>query len=123
MRVLIVDDEPDVRELARIGFEVVGGHQAVLASNGLEALERLADTTVDAVVMDVQMPELDGPSTLTEIRATFPADQLPVVFLTASVRPEDLNALHELDVSGVLAKPFDPLTLSAEVVELLGRER
>ncbi len=116
--VLLVDDEPDVRELARISFEVVAGHIVAVAADGREALKVLADRHFDAVVMDVQMPELTGPETLAEMRLK--SYDVPVVLLTASVREADLDALRQLDIVGVMSKPFDPLTLSGEVAALLG---
>ncbi len=116
-RVLVVDDEPDVRELARISFAVVAGHHCDVAADGREALAALSEQQYDAVVMDVQMPELTGPATLAEMRSK--GYGVPVVFLTASVREADLDALRELDIVGVLPKPFDPMTLADEVAGLM----
>lgn len=118
--ILVVDDEPDIRELARISMERVGGHHVLVARSGAEAVALAADHRPDAVVMDVQMPGMDGPATLAELRRTHTLAELPVVFLTASVMDSQVAALEALEVSGVLAKPFDPMTLPAQVADLVG---
>ncbi len=120
--VLVVDDEPDLRELAKMSLELVGGHRVLLASSGEEALALVADERPDAVVMDVQMPGMDGPAT---VRAMHEASEQvpPTVFLTASVLESQLAALQQLPVVGVLRKPFDPMTLAGELERLLGWSR
>lgn len=118
--ILVVDDEPDIRELARISMERVGGHHVLVARSGAEAVTLAADHRPDAVVMDVQMPGMDGPATLAELRKSHTLAELPVVFLTASVMESQVAALEALEVSGVLAKPFDPMTLPAQVAQLVG---
>lgn len=117
--ILVVDDEPDIRELVRLSFELVGGHRTRTAASGAEALAAVREERPDAVLMDVQMPGMDGPATLQALRAEGHTD-LPVVFLTASVLELELVQLRSLDCAGVLAKPFDPLTLGAELDQILG---
>jgi CheY-like chemotaxis protein len=116
---LVVDDEPDLRELARMSLELVGGYSVVLAGSGEEALAAVERERPDAVVMDVQMPGLDGPSTLRAMHDSgVPVP--PTVFLTASVLAHEVAALLELPVQGVLGKPFDPMTLAGQLEQLLG---
>lgn len=79
----------------------------------------VVDERPDAVVMDVQMPGMDGPSTLREMHDTGGVVP-PTVFLTASVLESELDALRQLPVVGVLSKPFDPMTLASELGQLLG---
>lgn len=117
--VLVVDDEPDIRELVRLSFELVGGHSTRTAASGAEALAAVREQRPDAVLMDVQMPGMDGPATLEALRAEGHTD-VPVVFLTASVLELELVELRALDCAGVLSKPFDPLTLANELGRLLG---
>lgn len=116
--VLIVDDEPDIRELAALSLERIGRFEVITASTAAEALEHLAADAPDAVLLDVMMPGADGRETLRRIRAT--GARVPVVFLTASVQEDQMEELRALDVHGVLAKPFDPLTLPDELREVLG---
>jgi CheY-like chemotaxis protein len=120
MKVLVVDDEDDIRTVATLSLGRVGGHDVVGASSGTEALQVLADDggAFDAVVLDMQMPGMDGRTTLAAIREA--GHTLPVVFLTAQVQRDERAALEALDVSGVLSKPFDPMTLARDLAGLLG---
>ena len=119
-RVLVVDDEPDIRTLARLALERVGGHEVVTAESGLEALETAAREPFDAIVLDVMMPGLDGPSTVRKLREQEATRDVPVVMLTAKAQAAERRDLAELDVSGVLAKPFDPMALADELAATLG---
>ena len=121
MRILIVDDDDDIRTVARMSLGRVGGHDVVAASSGAEALAALSDADGDAfdgVILDVQMPGMDGRSTLAAIREA--GHTLPIVFLTAQVQRDERSALEALDVSGVLSKPFDPMQLPADVAGVFG---
>jgi len=118
--VLVVDDEQDVRTLAVMSLQRIGGYQVRAAASGTECLAELAQEVPDAVVLDVMMPMMDGPTTLDQIRSDPLAHAVPVVFLTAGVAEADLARLGAMSVSGVLGKPFDPLTFPAELARLLG---
>jgi CheY-like chemotaxis protein len=119
-RIIVVDDEQDVRSLAVMSLARVGGYDVRAAASGAECLTQLADEVPDAVVLDVMMPGQDGPATLLEIRSSAHAHAVPVVFLTAGVVDSDMDRLRALPVSGVLRKPFDPLTFPSELAGLLG---
>ena len=118
--ILVVDDEPDIRELARVSLERVGGHRVVAAGSGAEAVSLATESRPDAVILDVQMPGMDGPATLAALRASAGGAQVPVIFLTASVQESQVAELEALDVEAVLAKPFDPMTLSDDVGRIFG---
>ena len=120
--VLVVDDEPDLRALMRMSLEFVGGHRVVAAGSGEEALTVLAAERPDAVLMDVAMPGMDGPATLRAMIERG-SEVPPVVFITASVQESELAALRDLPVAGVMAKPFDSVTMPAELESLLGWDR
>ena len=119
-RILVVDDDEDVRRLAVMSLSRVGGHDVRSASSGSECLTALAAEVPDAIVLDVMMPVMDGPTTLAAIRDGRETHDVPVVFLTAGVVAADMDRLRALPVSGVLRKPFDPLTLPADLAALLG---
>lgn len=116
--VLVVDDDDSIREVAKMTLQLLAGWQVTTAGSGSEALELLREWRPDAVLMDVMMPGLDGPSTVLSLRADPATADLPVIMLTA----KDISAdrRRELGLSGVLAKPFDPLTLSDEISKILG---
>lgn len=119
-RILVVDDDHDVRTLIAMSLSRVGGHDVRAAASGSECMAELEQWVPDVVVLDVMMPGMDGPATLAAIRATPSVAEVPVVFLTASVVEADMERLHSLPVSGVLGKPFDPMQLPTLLSELLG---
>ena len=119
-RVLVVDDEPDIREIARMALELLGGWEVVTASSGAEALEVAAREQPDAVLLDVQMPGMDGTETARRLREASATAHVPVLLLTAKARSAEREQLAVDPVVAVLTKPFDPTTLAAEVSRALG---
>jgi CheY-like chemotaxis protein len=120
-RVLVVDDEDAIREIASISMGAVGGCDVVTASTGLEALEKVVTEKPDAVLLDVMMPELDGPGTVARLQADPRTSDVRVILLTAKVQPSDRARFASLPgVAGVISKPFDPMQLPVQVAELLG---
>lgn len=117
--ILIVDDAPDILEIATLALRDVGGYAVRTAANGAEALDAVRADRPDAVVLDVSMPILDGPATVEALRAEGFGD-VPVVFLTASARRAEHSQLMELGVAGVLTKPFDPMRLATDLAAALG---
>jgi CheY-like chemotaxis protein len=119
-RILVVDDDDDVRSLAAMSLSKVGGYEVRTANSGQACLDELAGWSPDVVVLDVMMPGMDGPTTLEHIRDGRDTEHLPVVYLTASVVEPDLERLRVSKVNGVLAKPFNPMELPADLARLLG---
>jgi CheY-like chemotaxis protein len=118
-RVLIIDDEDDIREVAQVSLELVGHYQVSTAASGREGLVRARDLQPDAILLDVMMPDLDGPATLVELRADPATRDIPVLFLTAKTQTAERTRLAALGAAGVLTKPFDPLRLPTEVAAAL----
>lgn len=120
-RILLVDDEDDIRLVASVSLRRVGGHDVTAVSSGAAALDALgSDPPYDVVVLDMQMPAMDGRATLAAIRADAAHADVPVVFLTAQVQAAERRELEGLAVTGVLAKPFDPMQLPSELAALMG---
>ena len=117
--VLLVDDEDDIRAVGQIALEDVGGWRTLLAGSGAEAVEMAVRERPDVVLLDVMMPGTDGPTTLALLRARPETAATPVIFLTAKVQKAEVARLLELGAKGVLAKPFDPMTLPDEVRRVL----
>lgn len=115
-RVLLIDDEDDIREIAQLSLEMVAHWDVTTARSGREGLARAVEDQPDAILLDVMMPDLDGPATLSQLRANPLTREIPVVFVTAKTQSE----LAELPVHGVIHKPFDPLDLSRQVSDTLG---
>ena len=119
-RILIVDDEPDIREVARVSLEAIGGHEVIDAASGAEALVAAERERPDAILLDVMMPGLDGPSTFARLQENWATRDIPVIMLTAKVQATDRARLAQLGVAAVLSKPFDPMSLADEVASVLG---
>lgn len=119
MRILVVDDEEDMREVAQLSLEMVGGWSVLTASSAEEAVRVAALELPDAILMDVMMPDADGPETVLRLRARAETRHIPVVLLTAKVGEADVKGFEALEVAGVLAKPFDPMRLPAQLATVL----
>jgi CheY-like chemotaxis protein len=117
---LVVDDDDAIRDITGLALETVGGHRVLTADGGARALELARLHRPDAVLLDVMMPGMDGPTTLRHMRADPLLRAIPVILLTAKVRVAGKQVGDDLDVVGVIPKPFDPMTLSRQVAELLG---
>ena len=119
-RLLIVDDEPLILEVAQMSLEVLGGWRVSTASSGAQALAMAAAERPDAILMDVMMPGMDGPTACRHLFDDPETSQIPVILLTAKVQQSEQRQWEHLPLAGVLAKPFDPLTLPATIAGLLG---
>ncbi len=121
-RVLVIDDEDDIREVAKLCLETVGGWDVCTAPSGAAGIVEARRLQPDAILLDVMMPEMDGPSTLQKLQNDPETKNIPVVFLTAKIQAADQRRYGSLGVAGVLAKPFDPLGLANELAGCLGWE-
>ena len=119
-RVLVIDDEDDIREVATVSLETVGGWDVLTANCGAQGIAIAAREQPDAILLDVMMPEMDGPTTFQNLQANALTRNIPVILLTAKVQATDRRRLADLGAKAVLSKPFDPLTLAGQMAEVLG---
>lgn len=120
--ILYVEDDPDIQTVAQIALEVVGGFTLKTCNSGLEALDAVkSGCEPDLLLLDVMMPNMDGPTTLAELRLLPATASTPVIFMTAKVQAGELAYYKSLGAIGVIAKPFDPMELSGQVRELWSR--
>ncbi len=119
-RILIIDDEDDIREVAAMSLETVAGWEVIVANSGAQGLARAASYRPEAILLDVMMPGMDGPTTFRALRSNPDTANIPVLFLTAKVQATDRRQFADLGVEAVLVKPFDPLTLSTQIAGALG---
>lgn len=121
MRVLLVDDEQDIRRIGQLSLEGVGGWQASLASSGQEAVEAARQHRPDLILLDMMMPGMDGMATLARLRAEPDLASIPVVFVTAKVQRAEVERYLQAGAVGVIRKPFDPMTLPGEIRAILAK--
>lgn len=114
-RILYVEDEPDIRAVARIALETVGGFKLLVCGSGQEALTAAPAFAPDLILLDVMMPGMDGPSTFAALRALPEFEDTPIVFMTAKVQAHEVVRYRQMGALDVIPKPFDPMTLAATV--------
>lgn len=118
--ILIIDDEDDIREVAALSLETIAGWRVSTANSGKEGIDKARDVQPDAILMDVMMPAMDGPTAFREMQKTPGVSHIPVLLLTAKVQGVDQRRFANLGVAGILFKPFDPLTLADQMASVLG---
>ncbi len=118
-QILIIDDEDDIREVASLSLEATAGWKVLTASSGSQGIELAISHQPDAILMDVMMPGVDGPTTFRQMQQIPAIAHIPVLLLTAKVQGVDKRRFADLGVTAVLFKPFDPLTLAEQIAEAL----
>ena len=119
-KILIIDDEDDIREVASLSLQTVAGWDVIVANSGAQGVVRASEQRPDAILLDVMMPGMDGPTTFRELRKNPVTAGIPVLLLTAKVQGSDQRRFADLGVQAILFKPFDPLTLSSQIASALG---
>jgi CheY-like chemotaxis protein len=120
-RILIIDDEDDIREVAALSLETTAGWDVLTANSGAAGIQAAGSTPQpDAILMDVMMPGMDGPTTFRMMQQDPAIAKIPVLLLTAKVQGVDQRRFAGLGVAAVLFKPFDPLTLATQISSSLG---
>lgn len=122
MKILILDDEPDIRFLAALGLERFGGMSVLEAATADEAVALAKANVPDVILLDVVMPNEDGPAVLERLRRDPATAKVPVIFMTANKSESDAERLVHLGALGVLAKPFDPVGLGDSIRALLAEK-
>jgi CheY-like chemotaxis protein len=118
-RILLIDDEEDIREVASLTLEATAGWEVLTASSGAIGILTAMAEQPEAIVMDVMMPEMDGPTTYREMQKYPEIAHIPVILLTAKVQGVDQRRFADLGVAAVLFKPFDPMTLAQQIADVL----
>ena len=119
--ILLVDDDADIRRIASISLERIGGFRVSLAATAEEALEGARHSPPDLVLLDVSMPGTDGPTLLAELRSHPRTRSIPVAFFTATSCGDEVARLLSLGAVAVISKPFDVLRLAERVGDILAR--
>jgi CheY-like chemotaxis protein len=121
-RVLVIDNEEYIREIAQICLETVAGWEVVTAASGQEGLEVAEIEQPDAILLDVMMPGMDGMTTFKHLQNNPNTKKIPVIFLTAKVQSSDLHSYRAIGITAAISKPFDAMELALKVAQPLGWE-
>lgn len=119
-RILVIDDEDDIREVAQISLEMVAGWEVLTACSGSEGLIQAEAAQPDVILLDVMMPDMDGFATFQKLQANTATQHIAVILLTAKVQSTDRQRFVELGITAMIAKPFNPLNLANQIAEILG---
>ena len=114
-RVMCVEDDEDIRSILEFSLSGLGGYEVLCCAGGRDALARAPEFQPDLVLLDVMMPDMTGPETLEALRALPAMRTVPVVFLTAKAMQDEIETLLGTGATGVIVKPFDPVTLPADI--------
>lgn len=115
-RVMCVEDDADIRMILAFSLATVGGYEVRCCADGRSALAQVAEFCPDLVLLDVMMPGLSGPETLVALRGLPGMQGVPVVFMTAKALPEELEQLLSHGATGLIVKPFDPMSLPTDIL-------
>ena len=120
-KILYVEDEPDIQEIARLALELAGGFEVEVCGSGEEALRVAPVFEPDLVLLDVMMPHMDGPTTFQELRKDSRMASTPIIFMTAKVQAHEIAQYMELGALDVISKPIDPMALPDTVRSIWSR--
>lgn len=118
-RILLIDDEETIQEVVKVGLELEVGWDVLIASSGAEGIAVAETQQPEVILLDVMMPEMDGISTLLNLKANAKTESIPVIFLTAKTQTADKKQFNNLEIAGVITKPFNSLTLAGRISKLL----
>ena len=113
--IVLIEDDPDIQEVAKMSLEEVGGFDVIACGSGREALDTVPRVKPDLLIIDFMMPGMDGGETLAALRAQPDIAAIPAIFMTAKVRPEEVGRMRAMGVVDVIPKPFDPIALPDQV--------
>ena len=114
-RILYVEDEPDIRVVAQMALEAVGGFTVISCASGPDALSAAPKARADLLLLDVMMPGMDGLGTLRALREMPATANTPAIFMTAKVQAAEVAVYKAMGALEMIPKPFDPMTLSAQI--------
>ena len=122
-KILYVEDDADIRKIVSMSLEMLGDYTVAACASCADALEVVDDFEPDLLLLDVMMPDVDGPATLRALRKRESTADAPAVFITAKVRAGDMAHYKRLGVCDVIVKPFDPMALSDRIGQIWQQNR
>lgn len=118
-KILVIDDESDIREVAKLSLEINSNWEVVTAESGEMGVAIAQAEKPDAILLDLMMPDMDGLATLEKLQHHATTQTIPVILLTAKLQATQEDRYQNLGVSAVLAKPFDPVNLARQIAKIL----
>ena len=115
---MMVEDDVDIQTVACLSLQAVGGYIVRVCSGGIEALAEVGGFMPDLVLLDVMMPDMDGPTVLKELRASAATAAIPVIFMTAKAQAHEVESYRKMGALDVISKPFDPMLLPSTVASI-----
>ncbi|MDD3014524.1 MAG: response regulator [Candidatus Gastranaerophilales bacterium] len=120
-KILLAEDEPDIQRVVEFALKDIGNFELKICNSGIEALKAAPEYNPDLILLDVMMPEMDGPTTLLNLRKNPATMSTPVVFMTAKVQTNEVLHYKKLGATDVIMKPFDPMSLASVINEIWER--
>ena len=117
-RILYAEDEPDVQTVVELTVQTMSDYEIKICDNGKKLLENVEEYNPDLILLDVMMPEMDGPTTFKHLQENEKTKNIPVVFMTAKAQVHEIETFKETGVLGVITKPFDPINLCNEIKKI-----
>ncbi|MEO0646801.1 MAG: response regulator [Cyanobacteria bacterium J06650_10] len=118
-RILIVDDDADIREATQLCLEIMGQWEVLMAENGQKGLAIAQIEKPNAILLDMMLPGMDGMTILKKLRENPDTEKIPIVILTAKAQASEKKSFDQLKVAAVITKPYDPLTISDQIASVL----
>ena len=118
--ILVIDDEEPIQKVVRLSLKMEADWQIICASSGLEGVTLAETRQPDAILLDVMMPEVDGIKTFERLHSNLQTKDIPVILLTAKTGTAEKRLFQKIGVTGVITKPFDPLSLASQIAKLIG---
>lgn len=116
--IVLVEDDTDIRCIAKLALSSVGKFSVQMFESGEELLQNIESVNPQLILLDVMMPKMDGPETLKHLQQIPRFTNIPVIFLTANVQEHEIRHYKKLGATDVISKPFDPMTLSKNILEI-----
>lgn len=119
MKILIIDDEEDIRVIAGMSLGLIGGIQVIEAGGGESGVRKAQAEKPDVILLDMIMPDMDGAETICALKSHPETREIPVIFVTTKALNSDIERMKQLGAAGVLSKPFDPTLLASQVMAIV----
>lgn len=117
-KILYAEDEPDIQMIVETVIQSLSDYEIKICENGKKLLAVVDEFKPDLILLDVMMPEMDGPTTFANLKENEATKSIPVVFMTAKAQVHEVKALEDAGAIGIITKPFDPVLLCSEIAKL-----